>query len=202
MFPTSLKIADVDGDSVNEFIFSGQLTSFDPITLYVVSSTQETASESPAKTQSSESNNIAEQLEKKKENTPPPVTEAKPVATTESKPQQVVQQQSTSSTKHDSISAQVSKPSQPSQPVHYLPDNISAVIPYSVAEKSSARIEIFNGTGDMVRTLMSEESEAGNFTKVWDGTDDKGNKVPVGTYFYTVTIGKVTQVRKSIVFQP
>jgi hypothetical protein len=195
LFPSSVKIADVDGNNTNELIFSGQLTSFDPITLYVVSSVQETAVESPG------NDNIAEQPEKKKENTTPPVTEVKPVSTTEHGPQQTVQPQYTPPTKHDSIPAQASKPQEVQQPVHYLPDNISAAIPYSVPEKSSIRIEIFNGTGDMVRTLVSEESEAGKFSKTWDGTDNKGNKVPVGTYFYTVTIGKITQVRKSIVFQ-
>ena len=89
----------------------------------------------------------------------------------------------------------------PPVPVQYLGDNVSASIPYSVKSKSVVEVEIFSGTGDIVRNLVKEETAPGDYTKTWDGRDENGKKLPVGTYFYKVTVGTTTQARKQVAFK-
>ena len=195
IFPSSLKIGDTEGKNHNELIFTGQLTSFDPISMYVVWYVRESYSDSQATTSPSPNSSPAmKQMENLTQNSSPLKTETKP-STPELQPP-LQNQKQTVSQRIDSI------PVPPKAPIHFLPDNITATIPYSVTEKTTVRVDVFDGTGDVVRTLVKEECEPGKFLKTWDGTDDKGHKLPFGTYFYTVTLGKSTQVRKPIIFQP
>ena len=38
-----------------------------------------------------------------------------------------------------------------------------------------------------MKQLVSEQLSAGKHSVVWDGTDEKGNKVPSGVYFYKLS---------------
>jgi len=49
-----------------------------------------------------------------------------------------------------------------------------------------------------VRTLVNDEQSAGYRSVVWDGTDDNGNVVPSGVYFYKLTAGKFTDTKRMI----
>ncbi|HLX12065.1 MAG TPA: FlgD immunoglobulin-like domain containing protein, partial [Bacteroidota bacterium] len=85
--------------------------------------------------------------------------------------------------------------------VQPIPDNMTAQIVFGVPEKSNVRVDIFDGTGNLVRTLINDELDHGDYDKTWDGTDDHGKKLSVGTYFYKTTIGNIAQGRKVIVFR-
>jgi hypothetical protein len=55
--------------------------------------------------------------------------------------------------------------------------------------------------GNVLRNLIKDYPVGSNYSIVWDGTDDNNNKLPIGTYIYTlksgnnVTSGKVTIIR-------
>ncbi len=67
------------------------------------------------------------------------------------------------------------------------PFNPTTKIEYDVAKKSHVRLDVFNVLGQRVTTLVNEEKEPGNLEVYWSGTNDGGNKVASGVYFYRLT---------------
>ena len=59
-----------------------------------------------------------------------------------------------------------------------------------------ARVEIYDYTGKLVRTLLHEELQSGHVSIVWDGYDENGDPVSIGPYIYQVLMGK--EVRNGI----
>jgi methionine-rich copper-binding protein CopC len=84
------------------------------------------------------------------------------------------------------------------------PFNPETWIPYQLSEGSAVRIEIFNASGQIVRTLRLGYRDAGIYvTKQkavhWDGRNDLGEPVSSGVYFYSIKAGNFTSMRKLIV---
>jgi len=50
--------------------------------------------------------------------------------------------------------------------------------------------------GQVVKTLVDQEQEAGYYTVRWDGTNDFGSKVSSGIYIYRIIAGKYTSTMK------
>ncbi|HDG68508.1 MAG TPA: T9SS type A sorting domain-containing protein, partial [candidate division Zixibacteria bacterium] len=78
------------------------------------------------------------------------------------------------------------------------PFNAACVINYELPERAQVRLEIYDLSGHRVRTLVNDEQSAGYRSVVWDGTDDNGNVVPSGVYFYKLTAGKFTDTKRMI----
>ena len=80
------------------------------------------------------------------------------------------------------------------------PFNASTTIRYQVKLSPSTdqkvSLIIYNVLGQNVRTLVAESQPAGFFTVIWDGTDQKGERVASGLYFYRLEAGEFTQTRK------
>jgi flagellar hook assembly protein FlgD len=51
------------------------------------------------------------------------------------------------------------------------------------------QVKIYDITGNLVRTLLNTNQEAGNYSIVWDGKDNLGQIVPAGTYFNRISYG-------------
>ena len=68
------------------------------------------------------------------------------------------------------------------------PFNPETHIRYQLAGRSSVQLNIFNIQGQRVRTLVNQSQGEGNFDKIWDGKNESGNRVPSGTYLYTLSI--------------
>ncbi len=81
------------------------------------------------------------------------------------------------------------------------PFNPVTTIGYSVAEKADVRLSIYDVAGRRVRTLISETQLPGGYSVVWDGRNDRGTVVAAGVYFYRLTAGGNTGVRKMIVLR-
>jgi mannose/cellobiose epimerase-like protein (N-acyl-D-glucosamine 2-epimerase family) len=79
------------------------------------------------------------------------------------------------------------------------PFNPSTTIRYTVKEDGPVRLEVFDVTGRMVKTLMSAFQSRGTHTILWDGTTDTGIKVASGMYYYDLVSGGATQYKKAIV---
>ena len=58
------------------------------------------------------------------------------------------------------------------------------------------KIEIYDVTGALVRTLVNEQLESGEWPIVWDGADAHGSVMPSGTYVCKMTAGEFTQTLK------
>jgi len=71
-------------------------------------------------------------------------------------------------------------------------------ITYYAPRGGMIQLEVFNSTGELVRTLINGEVEAGQHTVVWDATDNKSHSVPSGTYTYRLRAGS-TVLSKSMV---
>jgi uncharacterized protein (DUF362 family) len=63
------------------------------------------------------------------------------------------------------------------------PFNPVTHIRFALQESGPVRLEIFNASGQRVRTLVEGELPAGNYAQVWDGRDDAGYNAASGVYF-------------------
>jgi len=64
--------------------------------------------------------------------------------------------------------------------------NSRTTIRYQLPKPSKVTIKIFNLFGQEIRTLVSEEKQAGYFTVHWDGKDSFGREVASGVYIYRI----------------
>jgi hypothetical protein len=60
------------------------------------------------------------------------------------------------------------------------------------------RLSIFDASGRIVRTLVDDELQPGNYSAVWNGTDGRGTRVSSGVYFLKLEVGSEAAVRKVI----
>lgn len=61
-------------------------------------------------------------------------------------------------------------------------------INYSITNQSKIEIVIINSFGRVVKTLISEHKQAGNYNICWDGSDCSSAKVPAGIYICFVRV--------------
>jgi hypothetical protein len=71
-------------------------------------------------------------------------------------------------------------------------------IVYELEQARTVEVSIYDFGMNQVRTL-TERKSAGQQETVWDGTDDRGLRVPTGTYFYEVDLGGKTVQGKILV---
>jgi hypothetical protein len=69
---------------------------------------------------------------------------------------------------------------------------------FTLAKTSDVKIEIYNIVGQRVRTLVDEEMRPGVYVADWDSKDDKGNSVSSGIYFYRMTAGDFSDMKKML----
>jgi flagellar hook assembly protein FlgD len=83
------------------------------------------------------------------------------------------------------------------------PFNPTTTISYSIAERGHVTLQVYDASGHLVRTLIDEEQapQAGGFTKVWNGQDDKGQRVASGVYFFRLSAGNRTLTKKLVVLK-
>jgi hypothetical protein len=69
-------------------------------------------------------------------------------------------------------------------------------ITVSLPERSDVNVAVFDVSGRRVATIASGVREAGAHELTWDGTNDAGQRVGAGVYFYRLETGKQTLTRK------
>jgi len=69
------------------------------------------------------------------------------------------------------------------------PFNPTTTIDFSLTRSGPVRVEIFAIDGKLVRTLLSDDRQAGEHQVRWDGMADTGSRVPSGAYFCRVLGG-------------
>ncbi|MCC7429888.1 T9SS type A sorting domain-containing protein, partial [bacterium] len=78
------------------------------------------------------------------------------------------------------------------------PFNPSTKIDFSIPSKAKIELEIFNVLGQKVKTLVSKALPSGNYSAVWNGTDNAGNLVGSGVYFYRLKSGDFAETKKMV----
>jgi hypothetical protein len=92
-------------------------------------------------------------------------------------------------------------PAEPAiSPGHPNPFNSTVTFDYTVPERSTLRITVFDVRGRRVVALAPRyRSSAGSVT--WDGKDDRGRRVPSGTYFLRMESGAYALTRKVVLLR-
>ena len=78
------------------------------------------------------------------------------------------------------------------------PFNPTTTISYSLPKASHVRVQIFDLTGRLVKTLVAAEQEAGIQSVTWNARDEMGSQVANGMYICRMAAGDVVQHQKII----
>ncbi len=76
------------------------------------------------------------------------------------------------------------------------PFNLSTEIKFQLPVKSRVSLKIYNTKGQLVRSLIDGNRDRGIYSINWDGTDEAGMEVASGVYFYKLTAGDFTSIKK------
>ena len=84
------------------------------------------------------------------------------------------------------------------------PFNPETWIPYQLAEAATVTLRIYEINGALVRTLDLGHQSGGRYqdrsrAAYWDGSNEVGESVASGVYFYTLTAGDFTATRKMLI---
>ncbi|MBI1923053.1 carboxypeptidase regulatory-like domain-containing protein [Candidatus Poribacteria bacterium] len=86
------------------------------------------------------------------------------------------------------------------------PFNPETWIPYQMSRDATVRIEIYNTLGQIVRTLEVGHRPAGVYASrgraaYWDGTNNLGERVASGVYFYAIQAGNFHAVKRMVIMK-
>jgi hypothetical protein len=84
---------------------------------------------------------------------------------------------------------------------HPNPFNPTTTIPFTLPQRTRLTLSIYDVTGRLIRTLADEVIDEGHQDRTWDGKDSKDNTVSSGVYFYRLSAGERTLVRKLVVLR-
>ncbi len=91
------------------------------------------------------------------------------------------------------------------EPNYPNPFNPTTHITFEIKTRGHVTLRIYNVAGQVVRTLVNEELAAGRYENrrfnVWDGTNDAGQEVGSGVYFYRLKATNFTQTRKLVLLK-
>ncbi len=78
------------------------------------------------------------------------------------------------------------------------PFNPSTNIQFYLPDESDVTLKIFDLSGKMINTLISERLETGFHNVIWNGLDRSGSMVSAGMYFYEFKSEEFSQVKKMV----
>lgn len=81
------------------------------------------------------------------------------------------------------------------------PFNPETNIEYHLPQAGYVDISVYNILGQNVRTLVSENQQAGIYKAHWNGANSDGETVPSGIYFYTINTGDYSDTKKMIMLK-
>ena len=81
------------------------------------------------------------------------------------------------------------------------PFNPTTTIQYSLVQPGEIKLEVYNMLGQLVLTLVDKFQAAGTHSAVWNGSNNYGQKVASGIYFYQLTAGNFVTVKKMIMLK-
>ncbi len=79
------------------------------------------------------------------------------------------------------------------------PLRTSSVVSLAVRRAGELRVEVFDGTGQVVRVLWSGRAAPGSLALKWDGADSAGTRVGTGVYFIRAALDGARSLAKVVV---
>lgn len=78
----------------------------------------------------------------------------------------------------------------------------TTTIEYQLPEESAVRIEIYNITGQRIKTLIDNGSmPAGSWSSIWDGTDESNKEVAAGVYMVHLQTDGYSETSKVVLLK-
>jgi hypothetical protein len=82
------------------------------------------------------------------------------------------------------------------------PFNPETTLKYQLPEAADVKLEIYNVVGQVVRTLVADHQNAGRYVVQWDASNDNGQPLSSGMYFYRLQAGgEFQQVKKMLLLK-
>lgn len=81
------------------------------------------------------------------------------------------------------------------------PFNPRTSIRFALGAAGQARVAIYDAGGREVRLLADERLDAGEHTRIWDGTDAAGRRVPAGVYWSQLRTADYESQRKMVILR-
>jgi hypothetical protein len=78
------------------------------------------------------------------------------------------------------------------------PFNSTTNIVYNLENTGHVALKIYNSLGQIVKTLVNQTQLPGKYVVEWDGTDNTGNRVPSGQYFFHLIADNNRIVKRSL----
>jgi hypothetical protein len=84
---------------------------------------------------------------------------------------------------------------------HPNPFNPTTEISFDLPNAANAKLEIYNIMGQQVATIVDRHMEAGRHSVTWNSTNDQGDRVASGIYFYRLDAGDLVDTKKMILLK-
>ncbi len=78
------------------------------------------------------------------------------------------------------------------------PFNPSTQIKFALPSQSYVSLNIYNVSGELVRTLVNNDMSAGFYSVTWNGMNDHGQTVSTGVYLFRVQTGTFVSTKKML----
>ena len=81
------------------------------------------------------------------------------------------------------------------------PFNPSTNVSYTLPYRTDVQFAIYNILGQVVEEKQYRDQVPGEYTITWNGTDDSGNDLPSGIYFYRLRAGNEVRSKKMLLIR-
>ena len=81
------------------------------------------------------------------------------------------------------------------------PFNPVTTIRYELPDQKLVNISVYDMRGNLIKNLLKSIQSPGLKTVQWDATDNRGNMVSAGVYFYKIKAGSFIQTKKMILLK-
>lgn len=93
-------------------------------------------------------------------------------------------------------------------PTHFVLENnypnpfiSQTFIKYTIPSDCQVNLRIYNSSGAFVRDLKTENEKRGFYRVMWNGCDNKGQRLVNGIYFYHLEAGEYTAMKKMVMMK-
>ncbi len=81
------------------------------------------------------------------------------------------------------------------------PFNPSTTIRFTLADGGDTELQVFDVRGNNIKRLVAGSLAAGDHSVTWDGTDEDGQRVPSGVYFYRLRSGAYEGLQRMLLLK-
>jgi hypothetical protein len=81
------------------------------------------------------------------------------------------------------------------------PFNPTTTIRYDIPDQSEVTLNIYDGLGRLVKSLVNEVKEPGKFTVIWNGRNNENGIVASGFYICKIKAGSFTSIKKMLLLK-